>query len=258
MTRREALKFLIFGTAAALPLPEAVAQTTHWETRGLANGTHPFALEPLPYGFDALSPNIDERMLKTHYLAVHWGYVTELNKSIGLDLEFYVSWAGTGRISGTTNTKEHWLETMLKDPYSIPARIRNAVVRNAGGHYNHSLFWQMMKKDGGGEPTGGLATVIAQRFGDFARFKDELLNAALRQFGSGWAWLTLQGKSLNIETTSNEDSPLSLGREVLLGIDLWEHAYYSQYQDRRADYVNAWFNVINWDFVAKRYAKFTS
>jgi Fe-Mn family superoxide dismutase len=142
---------------------------------------------------------------------------------------------------------------LLKALVAVPEDIRTVVRNNGGGHYNHSLFWQMMKKGGGGEPKNELANAIAARFKSFSAFKDEFTKAALGQFGSGWAWLVLNGKELDIEPTPNQDSPLLLSRQPLLGIDVWEHAYYLKYQNKRAEYIAAWFNVINWDFVSERF-----
>jgi Fe-Mn family superoxide dismutase len=132
------------------------------------------------------------------------------------------------------------------------------VQNNGGGHYNHSLFWQMMKKNGGGEPGGKLGAAIGSAFLSFAAFKDQFTRAALGQFGSGWAWLTLHEGKLQIESTPNQDTPLTAGRVPILGLDVWEHAYYLKYQNRRADYITAWFNVIDWDFVTARYEKFNA
>ena len=138
----------------------------------------------------------------------------------------------------------------------MPEKIRAAVRNQGGGHYNHTLFWQMMKKDGGGEPSGELLKGVEKRFGSFAAFKDELTKAAFGQFGSGWAWLVLDGnKQLGIEPTPNQDSPISQNKQPLLGVDVWEHAYYLKYQNRRPEYVAAFFQVIDWDFVGERYKK---
>jgi Fe-Mn family superoxide dismutase len=143
----------------------------------------------------------------------------------------------------------------LKDLNAVPENIRTAVRNNGGGHYNHSLFWQMMKKGGGGEPTGDLAKAIDTAFGSFSAFKDNFTKAALGQFGSGWVWLAFDGTQLRIEPTPNQDTVLSFGGTQLLGLDVWEHAYYLKYQNMRANYIAAWWNVVNWDFVAERYAK---
>jgi Fe-Mn family superoxide dismutase len=143
----------------------------------------------------------------------------------------------------------------MRDLNSVPENYRTAVRNQGGGHYNHSLFWQMMKKGGGGEPSGDLAMAIDASFGSFSTFKDNFSKAALGQFGSGWAWLVSDGSTVKIEATPNQDTPLSSGKTPLLGLDVWEHAYYLKYQNKRADYIAAWWNVVNWDFVADRYAK---
>ena len=152
-------------------------------------------------------------------------------------------------------TIENSLKPMLQNLSSVPDNIRTIVRNNGGGHYNHSLFWQMMKKDGGGAPSGDLAKAIDTAFGSFSAFKDNFSKAALGQFGSGWAWLVLDGSVVKIDPTPNQDTPLSSGKAPLLGLDVWEHAYYLKYQNKRADYITAWWNVVNWDFVADRHAK---
>ena len=149
---------------------------------------------------------------------------------------------------------EGWLQGMIRDLNSVPQAIRDAIRENGGGHYNHSLFWQMLKKNGGGEPKNELREAIGKAFGSFAAFKEAFSEMATRINGCGWAWLTIDAGRLKVEATQNEETPLSVGREVLLGIDVWEHAYYQQYQNRRADYVGAWWNVVNWDFVGERFA----
>ena len=233
----------------------AIAQGLHdGVAKAVKNGAHPFRLPPLPYALDALEPYIDAHTMQTHHDGHHAAYVTNLNKAIGQDIEYYAAWEGTLRTDLSTATNE-WLRVMMRDLSSVPEKIRSAIRDNGGGHYNHSLFWQMMKKNGGGEPKGELVEAINKNFGSFGGFKAQFSKAAISQSGDGWAWLTLDGKSLRIETTANEDTPLSVGREVLLGIDFWEHAYHLKYPNKRADYVAAWFNVINWDFIAERYAR---
>jgi Fe-Mn family superoxide dismutase len=147
------------------------------------------------------------------------------------------------------------IDDLVKGLNSVPEKIRTAVRNNGGGHYNHSLFWQMMKKNGGGEPKGELAEAIDASFGSFGAFKDGFAKAGLGQFGSGWAWLVVQQGKLAIQATPNQDNPITQGAQPLLGVDVWEHAYYLKYQNKRADYITAWWNVVNWDFVAERYAK---
>jgi Fe-Mn family superoxide dismutase len=199
----------------------------------------PFTLPPLPYAFDALEPHIDAQTMQIHHDKHHGTYVTNLNKAV----------------TDAPELKGKSVGDMLKDLNSVPEKVRTAVRNSGGGHYNHSLFWQMMKKGGGGEPSGDLAKAIDKSFGGYAGFKEKLSDAATKVFGSGWAWLVLDGKDLKIQSTPNQDSTISQRMKPLLGIDVWEHAYYLKYQNKRADYIKAWFNVINWDFVADRYAK---
>lgn len=196
-------------------------------------------LAPLPYAYDALEPFIDVRTMEIHHGKHHQAYVTNLNKA----LEGQASLAGKK------------VEELLGDIKNVPENIRQAVINNGGGHANHTLFWQIMGKGKGGEPTGGLADAIKSTFGDFAGFKDKIATAATTRFGSGWAWLVLDGsRKLQVYSTANQDSPLMQGHTPILGLDVWEHAYYLNYQNRRPDYVVAWWNVVNWDKVAEIYA----
>jgi Fe-Mn family superoxide dismutase len=243
MTRRQAIKTTALASAALATLPGAIAQ---FETGpGVSKQTlvsttpEPFTLPPLPYAYDVLEPHIDARTMEIHHDRHHAAYVANLNKAVA-------DFPDLGKKS---------VEDLLKDLNSVPEKIRTAVRNQGGGHYNHSLFWQMMKKDGGGEPTGELAKAIDASFDSFSTFKENFTKAAFGQFGSGWAWLVLDGSALKIEPTPNQDTPLSLGRTPLLGLDVWEHAYYLKYQTKRADYITAWFNVVNWDFVSERHAK---
>ena len=236
MTRRHALKATALATATLATLPGVLAQTN-----GVAPAAAPgpFTLPPLPYAYDALEPFIDVRTMEIHHDKHHAAYVTNLNKAVA---EF-------------PDLGKKPIAALLADLNSVPEKIRTAVRNQGGGHYNHTLFWQMMKKNGGGEPTGELGQAIAATFGNFTAFKEGLAKAALGQFGSGWAWLVLNGQQLKLEATANQDTPLSAGRTPLLGLDVWEHAYYLKYQNKRADYIAAWWNVVNWDFVAERYAQ---
>ena len=238
MTRRQAIKTTALASAALATLPGAIAQTNSAAPTAAPSG--PFTLPPLPYAYDALEPHIDARTMEIHHDKHHAAYVTNLNKAVTEIHEL-------GRLD-----TEHLLQNLS----SLPENIRTAVRNNGGGHYNHSLFWQMMKPGGGGEPTGDLVKAIDASFGNFNTFKDTLSKAALAQFGSGWAWLVLDGKQLKIEPTLNQDTPLSVGHTPLLGLDVWEHAYYLKYQNKRVDYIAAWWNVVNWDFASERYAKF--
>ena len=242
MTRRQALKKTALATvacAAASTLRTAIAQPAPTPT-ATAAPSGPFTLPPLPYAYDALEPHIDAQTMQIHHDKHHAAYVANLNKAIN-------DMPGDGGSLA--------IESLLQNLNSLPENIRTAVRNNGGGHYNHSLFWQMMKKGGGGEPTAELAKAIDSGFGSFNAFKDNFTKAALGQFGSGWAWLIVDGGALKIESAPNQDSPLSARRTPILGIDVWEHAYYLKYQNKRADYIAAWFNVVNWDFVADRYAK---
>jgi len=223
----------MFATAAVATIPGAIAQTSP------AAPTGPFTLPALPYAFDALEPHIDARTMEIHHDRHHKTYVDNLNKAIAES-------PALGQKS---------VEDLLKDLNSVPEKIRTAVRNSGGGHFNHLLFWQMMSKSGGGQPKGELAKAIETSFGSFSAFKDGFGKAGLGQFGSGWAWLVLQGGKLAIESSPNQDTPLSAGKQPILGLDVWEHAYYLKYQNKRADYITAWWNVVNWDFVAERYAK---
>lgn len=233
ITRREALKnTAILAGASLCSLSVSGAQPA-------AAPGGPFKLPPLPYSYDALEPHIDAKTMEIHHDKHHAAYVTNLNKAI-VD------------VPSATNKS---IEDLLKDLNSLPDKTRIAVRNQGGGHYNHSLFWQMMRKGGGGEPKGELSQAIDKSFSSFSGFKDKFTEAATKVFGSGWAWLVIDNKELRVQSTSNQDSPLSDGFKPLLGIDVWEHAYYLKYQNRRPEYIGAWFNVINWDFVGEQYQK---
>ncbi len=193
----------------------------------------PFVLPPLPYAYDALEPYIDARTMEIHHAKHHAGYVNNLNAALeGTDLQ------------GLTIE-----EILAKGTGNIPAAVRN----NGGGHANHVLFWESMKKGGGGEPSGPLADAIKKSFGSFEAFKEKFETAAKTQFGSGWAWLALNKGELEVYSTSNQDTPLLEGKQPLLTLDVWEHAYYLKYQNRRPDFVSAWWNVVDWNKVQERY-----
>jgi superoxide dismutase, Fe-Mn family len=237
MTRRQAIKTAaLAATACAIgpALPEGKAQNAPAAPAG------PFTLPPLPYPFAALEPNIDARTMEIHHNLHHGAYVANLNKAVA-------DFPQLGKKS---------VEDLIRELKSVPEKIQTAVRNQGGGHYNHSLFWPMLSPNGGGEPKGELAQAIAKAFGGFPGFKTEFSDAATKVFGSGWAWLVWDGKELKIESAPNQDSPVSQGRQPLLGLDVWEHAYYLKYQNRRAEYVAAFWKVVNWDFVADRYAKF--
>lgn len=196
-----------------------------------------FELPSLPYAEDALEPHIDARTMGIHHGKHHNGYTTKLNAAIaGTDLE------------------SKSIEEILGNLDAVPEGIRGAVRNNGGGYANHSLFWQIMSPNGGGEPTGELADAINSAFGSFDEFKSQFAAAAGTRFGSGWAWLVVDGGQLVVTSTPNQDTPLMDGKTPILGVDVWEHAYYLNYQNRRPDYVEAFFNVINWDKVAELYA----
>jgi Fe-Mn family superoxide dismutase len=198
----------------------------------------PFTLPPLPYAFDALEPYIDKMTMEIHHGKHHATYVTNLNKA----LESAPGLAGKR------------LEDLLANNLSlIPENIRTAVRNHGGGTINHSLFWPMMGPNVGGQPRGYLAEAIQSTFGSFTQFQEKFTAAALGRFGSGWAWLTAQEGKLDIYSTANQDSPLSEGKHPLLTLDVWEHAYYLKYQNRRAEYIAAWWNVVNWAEIEKRF-----
>jgi Fe-Mn family superoxide dismutase len=197
-----------------------------------------FQLPTLPYAEDALEPHIDARTMNVHHTKHHAAYTTNLNAAIeGTE---YADWP---------------IETLLQKLDELPASIRTKVRNNGGGFWNHNLFWEIMSPDGGGEPTGDLAAAIEATFGSFDAFKTLLVAAGMGQFGSGWAWLSVNSAGgLEVSATPNQDSPVMEGKTPILGVDVWEHAYYLHYQNRRADYLNHFFNVINWNAVAERYA----
>ena len=195
-------------------------------------------LPNLPYDQSALEPHIDARTMEIHHGKHHQGYVNKLNDAL----------------EGHSELQEKSVEELLADLNSVPDSIRNAVRNNGGGHANHSLFWPCMSPSGGGEPSGELSDAINSAFGSFEGFKEQFANAAATRFGSGWAWLSVDGSgNLVVSSTPNQDNPISEGLKPILGLDVWEHAYYLNYQNRRPDYVNAWWNVVNWDQVASNF-----
>ena len=198
-----------------------------------------YQLPKLPYGYDALEPHIDARTMEIHYTKHHQTYINNVNAA----LEKYPKLA------------EKSVEDLLKDLNAVPEDIRTAVRNNGGGHANHSLFWTIMGPKAGGEPTRELADAIKSTFGGFDGFKEQFSKAATGRFGSGWAWLSVKGGKLVLSSTANQDSPLSEGMTPILGLDVWEHAYYLNYQNRRPDYIAAWWNVVNWKQVASNYAQ---
>jgi len=196
-------------------------------------------LPDLPYSYDALEPHIDARTMEIHHTRHHGGYVSKLNAAL----------------EGHAELQAKDLADLLADLDAVPEAIRTAVRNNGGGHANHSLFWTVMSPVGGGEPAGDLAEAIAAAFGSFAAFTGEFSDAAATRFGSGWAWLVVDaGGELKVYSTPNQDSPLMQGDTPILGLDVWEHAYYLHYQNRRPEYITAWWKVVDWDRVAENYA----
>ena len=196
-----------------------------------------YEVPPLPYAYDALEPHIDEATMKVHHDKHHQAYVDKANAALE-----------------GTEWEDKPVEEVLKNLDSLPADKQKAVRNNGGGHYNHSLFWEMLSPDGGGEPSGELAEAINSAFGSFEDFKAKFKDAGVNQFGSGWAWLVHDGSGLAVVSTANQDNPVSNGQTPLLGVDVWEHAYYLKYQNKRPDYIDAWWNTVNWDRVAELYS----
>lgn len=197
-----------------------------------------YSLPQLPYAYDALEPHIDKETMNIHHTKHHNTYVTNLNNAL----------EGNGKLLSKT------VEELVSNLDAVPEAARTAVRNNGGGHANHSLFWEVISPNGGGQPTGDLAAAIDSKFGSFENFKEEFSKAATTRFGSGWAWLVVNNGELEVTSTPNQDNPLMEGKTPVLGLDVWEHAYYLNYQNRRPEYISAFFNVINWDEVAKRYS----
>ncbi len=196
-----------------------------------------FTVPPLPYAYNALEPHIDELTMQIHHDKHHAAYVANANAALE-----GTQWADSS------------VEEVLTSLGSLPADKQGPVRNNAGGHYNHTLFWESMGPGGGGEPSGALGDAIASTFGSFGDFQSQLKAAGIGRFGSGWAWLVHDGSGLAIVSTPNQDSPISDDKTALVGVDVWEHAYYLKYQNRRPDYLDAWWNTVNWDKVAERFA----
>ena len=197
-----------------------------------------YSLPPLPYPPDALEPHIDKQTMEIHHGKHHNAYVTNLNAA----LEKHPA------------LQSKSVEDLLRGINSVPEDIRTAVRNNGGGHANHTMFWQIMGPKAGGPPTGAIADAINAAFGGFDKFKEEFKKAAVGRFGSGWAWVIDAGGKISIESTANQDSPLMEGKKIVFGLDVWEHAYYLKYQNRRPDYIDAWWNVVLWSKVAERFA----
>lgn len=198
-----------------------------------------FTLPPLPYDFAALEPHIDAKTMEIHHGKHHQTYVNNLNAAIEKAPE----------LAGKS------LDDLMRSVNTVPESVRTAVRNNGGGHWNHSMFWQLMAPKAGGEPGGNLGNAIRTAFGDFAKFREQFSAAGVGRFGSGWAWLINNGGKLSIISTPNQDNPLMEGQRAVLGLDVWEHAYYLKYQNRRPDYIAAWWNVVNWKEVEKRFSQ---
>src|SRR5262245_29694596 len=254
MNRRQALRALALSAAAvpaaslawsqsvlppATKPPAAPPLPSPGPAKPAEPAAGPFVLPPLGYGYDALEPHIDAQTMQIHHDKHHAAYVANLNKAVAAQPEL-------GKKS---------VEELLRDLSAVPEAVRTAVKNQGGGHANHTLLWTSMRKGGATGPSGALAEAINKAFGGFPAFQEKLTAAAASVFGSGWAWLTVQGAQIAIETTPNQDSPISTGRTPLLGIDVWEHAYYLKYQNRRAEYLAAFLQVVDWDAVSARYTK---
>ncbi len=197
----------------------------------------PFTLPSLPYAFDALEPHIDAKTMEIHHGKHHQTYVNNLNAA----LEKAPDWQSRS------------IDDLMREIDRVPEAVRTAVRNNGGGHWNHSLFWQIMAPNAGGEPGGDLGSAINDTFGGFDKFKEQFAAAGTGRFGSGWAWLIADGGKLSISSTPNQDNPLMEGKRAILGLDVWEHAYYLKYQNKRPDYIAAWWNVVNWEEVSRRF-----
>jgi Fe-Mn family superoxide dismutase len=197
-----------------------------------------FTLPPLPYDFAALEPHIDARTMEIHHGKHHQTYVNNLNAAIEKAPEL----------------AKKSLDDLMRNVSTLPEAVRTPIRNNGGGHWNHSLFWQIMAPKAGGEPGGKLGAAIKTAFGDFAKFREQFSAAGVGRFGSGWAWLINTGGKLSITSTPNQDNPLMEGQKAIMGLDVWEHAYYLKYQNRRPDYITAWWNVVNWKEVEKRFS----
>jgi Fe-Mn family superoxide dismutase len=197
-----------------------------------------FTLPPLPYDFAALEPHIDAKTMEIHHGKHHQTYVNNLNAAIEKAPEL----------------ASKSIDDLMRNVNTLPEAVRTPIRNNGGGHWNHSMFWQIMASKAGGEPGGNLGAAIKSAFGDFAKFREQFSAAGVGRFGSGWAWLINTGGKLSIMSTPNQDNPLMEGKKAIMGLDVWEHAYYLKYQNRRPDYITAWWNVVNWKEVEKRFS----
>ena len=233
ITRRHALKS-VAATAAVLTLAPKLGAAPVAQAQP-AKG--PFTLPKLPYAYDALAPHISKRTMMIHHDRHHLAYVNGLNTAV----------------AGNADLQKMTVEQLLRNINKVPMAIRQAVINNGGGHANHSFFWEIMGPKQGGEPAGDLGKAIAKTFGSFKMFQTQLRQAGLTRFGSGWAWLVVNKGQLAIESSANQDSPLMAGKTPILGVDVWEHAYYLDYENMRPNYLDAWWNVVNWPVVAQKY-----
>lgn len=231
VSRRTAVKTLGAGVAVLHSAPRLAAAAA-------APTPQPFTLPPLAYAYNALEPHFDARTMEIHHSKHHQTYITSANAAL----------------SSYPALRTRGAEELVKDLASVPEAIRTAVRNHVGGHLNHALFWDVIAPRAGGAPTGALAAALQERFGSLDAFRAQFTDAAMKRFGSGWAWLTLKAGRLEVSSTANQDSPLMEGAVPLLGLDVWEHAYYLHYQNRRADFVAAFWNVVAWDRVAARFA----
>jgi Fe-Mn family superoxide dismutase len=231
LNRREMLQQIGVGAAALAVTPLSV----------LAQDKGGFTLPKLPYAYDALEPHIDKQTMEIHHDRHHQAYVDNLNKALAKEPEL----------------QKKPIDAILRDIQKVPMDIRQAVINNGGGHYNHTLFWEVMGPKAGGEPAGALGKAITGALGSFDKFQAALADKGMTRFGSGWAWLVYvdKDKKLDVRNSLNQDCPLMEGATPLLGLDVWEHAYYLKYQNKRGDYIKAWWNVVNWPAVAARYEK---
>jgi superoxide dismutase, Fe-Mn family len=236
VTRRDALKTL--GAGAAVVGLAGISSHAATNSSKSASTTQPFALPKLGYAYDALEPHIDAQTMEIHYTKHHQAYITNANNAL----------------KSQASLQSKSAEEMMEDLNALPEAVRTTLRNNVGGHLNHTHFWQVLAPQAGGNPRGEIATAIDQAFGSFDKFKTQFASAAAGRFGSGWAWLTMKDGKLTITSTANQDTPLSTGATPLLGLDVWEHAYYLKYQNRRPDYVTAFWNVVNWERVAANYS----
>ncbi len=235
LTRRQLLRVAGAGAATLALSP----------LRLLADDKTGFKLPPLPYPVDALEPHLDAKTMEIHHGRHHKAYVDNLNNVILKDSPFLQQ----------TLKDDKGIVEVLRAIDKVEEKVRQAVINNGGGHANHTMFWQIMGKSGGGQPKAELAKAIDGTFGSFDKFKAAIKDAGMKRFGSGWSWLVLDKGKLEVISTGNQDSPYMKGQKPILGVDVWEHAYYLKYQNQRAAYIDAWWNVVNWDVVTDRYVK---